>query len=226
VRLDALAERVRLVEARVGAPGRGAGPGVTTGWLEIDGAFAGAREPPGVPADVLHEWFAPGGPPVRVLSHVAACACRAFGGGLCAWIGTACWPYPRRLDAGLLSRSLFVDPPRLAERLWAIELCARSRAVAAVVADGSGLDDELRRPSAAAVRWHVEPAVSPTDYPRWAVELVRHKGLQPGNGDPPRWVLEGTNGAAVVLVPAGVADRPAAAPARPAATAGGAWKIA
>jgi protein ImuA len=247
VRLDALVERVRLAEGRAGKSDRARPAAVTTGWAAIDCAFSAAT--PGVPVGVAHEWFAAGGPPLRVLLHLAASACRASGdeggGGLSVWVGRQCWPYPRRLDPDLLGGAVFVDPPRPADRLWAAELCARSPAVAAVVADGSGFDmtatrrlqlaardgpgllllarplADLRRPSAAAVRWRAEPAVSPTDHPRWTVELLRCKGVRPTDAGPLRWALEGTDGSAVVLVPADVADRPAAA----AAGAGG-WKIA
>lgn len=72
----------------------------------------------------------------------------AGGVGAVAWIGRRCWPNPRALVSGsgggadhaLLARSLFVDPPDRASRLWAIDLALRSSAIAAVVADGSGFD--------------------------------------------------------------------------------------
>ena len=243
MRLDALVELVRLAEGRAGTLNRVPTPAVTTGWAPIDRAF---RASAGVPVAVVHEWFTAAEPPLRVLLHLSAGACRASDNGLSVWIGRRCWPYPRRLDPDLLARSIFVDPRRPADRLWALELCVRSPAVASVVADGSNFDmaatrrlqlaardgpallllarplDELRRASAAAVRWRVEPAVSPTNHPRWTVELLRCKGMRPTDDEgPPRWVLEATDGATVVLVSAGVADRPAAASAR----AGG-WKIA
>jgi len=50
----------------------------------------------------------------------------------------------RAIDAGpssrLLASSLFVDPPDEGARLWAIDLAVRCPALAAVVADGRGLD--------------------------------------------------------------------------------------
>ncbi|MEX2213790.1 MAG: hypothetical protein WD768_06670 [Phycisphaeraceae bacterium] len=49
------------------------------------------------------------------------------------------------LRTSLLSRSLFIDPPDRAARLWAIELSLRSPAVALVIADGSLLDMSATR---------------------------------------------------------------------------------
>lgn len=105
---------------------------------------------------------------------------------------------PPPVDRQLLDRSIIVDPPRN-ERLWAIDTIVRSPATTAVIADGSGMDmtatrrlqlaaeagkalvllyrpaRELAMPSAAAYRWLVEPTVSPTDHPRWQVQLRRCK---------------------------------------------------
>jgi hypothetical protein len=137
-----------------------------------------------------------------------------------AWIGRKCWPYPRLLirsrgmdvdhsidqqggveDRSMLERSIFIDPPDDAARLWAIDLALRSGALAAVVADGSKLDmaatrrlqlaaehggalallarppRELDRLSAASTRWIVRSVPSPGRWPRWSIELCRCKGF-------------------------------------------------
>ena len=155
-------------------------------------------------------------PPLAVLSHLAwqAFESHAQGGGLpwVVWIGKRCWPYPRWLirprhgqdaDLRLLRHVIYVDPPDAASRLWAIDLAARSSAVTAVVADGSGFDmaatrrlqlvaaehettillarppREITQLSAAATRWVVThrpvQAVERT-CPRWRLTLLRCKG--------------------------------------------------
>lgn len=108
-------------------------------------------------------------------------------------------------DAGLLlSRSLFVDAAR--NRPWAIEAALRCASVAAVVADGSGLDMKatrrlqlaaeaggsfglLARPareerelSAAATRWRVRRSArqDAVARPRWTIELLRCKSVRGG----------------------------------------------
>jgi hypothetical protein len=141
--------------------------------------------------------------------------------GWVVWVGRRIWPYPRVLlrtpisnrsscgfrgisaspaDRRLLGRSLLIDPPDEAARLWAVDLALRSPAVTAIVADGSALamaetrrmqlaaetggtlallarpPDELRALSAAATRWCVRSLPSDADRPRWSVELVRRKG--------------------------------------------------
>ncbi|MHC5023559.1 MAG: hypothetical protein ACYTGG_06560, partial [Planctomycetota bacterium] len=104
----------------------------------------------------------------------------------------------------LLRRSLFVDPPDGAARLWAIDLAARCPAVAAVVADGRGLrlahtrrlqlaaersgslvllarpPGELRELSVAGTRWRLERTRSSGANPRWRLELLRCKGSRRG----------------------------------------------
>jgi hypothetical protein len=111
-------------------------------------------------------------------------------------------------DRTLLNRSLFINPPDLASRLWAIDVALRSPAVAMVIADGSRVDmaasrrlqlaaeasvamallarpaHELECLSAAATRWLVRPqphiALHVTSArPRWSVELLRCKGVRP-----------------------------------------------
>jgi len=114
-----------------------------------------------------------------------------------------------RLDAGerpaderlLLARSVLVDVREPGARLWSIDAALRCPSVAAVVADGSGLDMRatrrlqlaaeagrglglLARParerdrlSAAATRWWVEVAqpVEGAARPRWIARLARQK---------------------------------------------------
>jgi len=121
------------------------------------------------------------------------------------WIGRETWPYPptARRHGGLIDNALFVDARAAAERVWAADLAARCRAVAVVVADGSGLDmaasrrlqlaaaagrvavllarptRELKAPTAAGARWRVTPRPTAGDRPAWTLELLRCKGLQP-----------------------------------------------
>jgi protein ImuA len=159
--------------------------------------------PPGV-----HEWFGVAhaahnwAPPLGILLHLAL---RSLEGspGCVVWIGRRCWPYPHVLNGVGLRRSIFVDPPDGASRLWTIDLAARCPGVAAVVADGSGLDmaatrrlqlaseagsalvlcarppNEVDHLSAAATRWLVRCAPATDKVPRWIVELLRCKGVQP-----------------------------------------------
>ena len=166
-------------------------------------------------------------PPLCVLSHLAWQALTQDGEGQAAyvvWIGRRLWPYPRILLRGspaitrfgitpspaadpdrtndpglLLRRSLFVDPPDDATRLWAIDLALRCPAVVVVIADGRGLrmaetrrlqlaaeaghalallarpPAELSELSAATTRWLVSPVPSSSTRPRWSIELLRCK---------------------------------------------------
>lgn len=104
-------------------------------------------------------------PPLSLLVHLAHQVCGgardvrgADDPGPVLWIGRRVWPYGRALvragplGARLLARSLFVAmpddvaptrpsgtrTPEAGARLWALDLALRCRAVAAVVADGSG----------------------------------------------------------------------------------------
>lgn len=148
---------------------------------------------------------------------------------------------------GLLERSVFVDAATLAERVWAADLLLRCPAVAAVVADGSGFAMphtrrlqlaaqggratallarppwELKELSAAATRWLVRPCPSPTDCPRWTVELLRCKGVQPAPEAPRAWAVEWDHERRALVVPADVVHRSgqevAAAPGRGARSA-------
>jgi len=164
-------------------------------------------------------------PPLSLLVHIAhqvVTRPRGTAGertGPVLWIGRRVWPYGRALvragpgGARLLARSLFVAIPgsRVPDdaaardgdagaRLWALDLALRCRAVAAVVADGSGFamaasrrlqvaaeagqafvllarpPEELDVPSAAGVRFvvtHVpaEVAQTPTRGPALAWSL-------------------------------------------------------
>lgn len=219
---------------------------LSTQWQEIDQALNG-----GLLRGAVHEWFTvphcsiDWHPPLGIFIHLAAGALHedATRGKVVVWIGRRCWPNPHALirdarERTLLQRSLLVDPPDGAGRLWAIDLALRSPAVAAVIADGSGLDMpqsrrlqlaaeagtalaliarphiEQRQLSAATTRWLVQPApvASPLRNPRWTVELLRCKGMQPDVNVRRSWTLE-WNGKGVVNLSADVANRPGA-PAR------------
>ncbi len=150
-------------------------------------------------------------PPMGILLHLARCSLEDSSNRCVVWIGKHCWPYPHALmrrddcQRQLLRHSLFIDCPNQAGRLWAIESAARCPAVAAVIADGSGLimahtrrlqlaaeagsallllarpPHELDRLSAAATRWLVSCAPSTRKAPTWNVQLLRCKGLQLGS---------------------------------------------
>ncbi len=201
---------------------------------------------------VLHEWFSPCQnhgrawvAPTLLLTHFAKrriCDPESNDGSVIVWIGRPprIWPQPQTLLVGssnhnrfMLDRSLFVDPPTDADRLWAIDLCLRSAAVAVVIADGSAINlshsrrlqlaaeagsalallarpsHELTVPSSAGTRWRIEPVVSPTARPRWRVELVRCKGVQRGSGMEANatLVLEHDRAKSSLCVVADVADR-------------------
>ena len=134
----------------------------------------------------------------------------------------------------LLMRSLFIDPPDNASRLWAIDLALRSAAVNVVIADGSQLKMAearrlqlaaergralalLARPSwegaelsAASTRWRVRRSPSSSSAPRWIVELLRCKQAQGRSGtlrgDLRRWEIEYVSSSHLRLV-ADVVDR-------------------
>lgn len=165
----------------------------------------------------IHELFAAADPlgsstgaqaPRAILAHLARAATRArpqqahAPSGSLIWIGRAGWPCPAVIP-DLLPRSIWIDPPDTASRLWAIDLALRSKGVAAVIADGCGLDmgssrrlqlaaeagrtigllarpaSELSVLSAATTRWRVSPAPTNGKHPRWTVELLRCKGVRP-----------------------------------------------
>lgn len=187
---------------------------------------------------VLHEWFAPAGPPLCLLADLGW---RAIGRGYGFWVGRACWPHPQTLIVGAdrrtLERSFFIDPTD-AQRLWAIDLVLRSNAASVVVADVNGLDlaatrrlqlaaesgralalvtrsmRELGVPSSAAYRWLVQPIVSPTDQPRWEVKLLRCKDARSAIQTGWTGQLEYRDGQGLVCLPAGLADPVATATRR------------
>ena len=198
----------------------------------------------------IHEWFGVADtagawtPPLCLLAHLALQAARraaaAGRGGQVVWIGRRVWPYLWVLnpDGPVVSPDLrsrcgfFVDSTTAADRLWALDLALRSGAVAAVVADGSGLNMAaarrlqlaaeaggsmglLARPpneqgqlSAAATRWRVCVQPSETDHPRWAVQLLHCKGAwgkrSTSNDD---LILEWNGATGTVAIPAHVARR-------------------
>lgn len=201
----------------------------------------------GLARQSVHEWLGLGplpalrnsphrwSPPLAVLVHLArqtVLVSRRTNAPLSiCWIGRRVWPSVHTLrgpaDAvqgdDLLPRSLFVDAPDPASRLWAIDLAARCAGVL-VIADGSRLDMaatrrvqlaaeaggwmvHLARPpqesvslSAAATRWRLEREASPVDQPRFGIELLRSKGLRSGNIQGRKFVLQRSSRACLVPV--------------------------
>ena len=182
-------------------------------------------------------------PPLAVLMHLARQATGAGEAGWVVWVGRRCWPYPHSLTRPgevTIRRSLLVDPADAASRLWAMSLATRCADVAAVIGDGQGLDMAATRRlqlaardadtpvllaraavergevSAAATRWHVSPTPSPTDQPRWRLELWRCKGMQDRTGtDATRsWIVEHHRATGLVVVSPATADRAASTPGR------------
>lgn len=163
---------------------------------------------------------------------------RSRGAALVVWIGPAVFAYPVALiqeSRRLVEQSIFIRPPTDAARLWAIDLAIRSPASAVVVADGSRLDRvatqrlqllaaahdkpvlllrpaaERRALSAAASRWLVNwasEAAAPALSPRWKVQLLRCKGIQPGRSH--EWLFEQSDDARGFHLSAAVADLPGA----------------
>lgn len=179
---------------------------------------------------VIHEWLCPPelagcswAGPLLLFTHLVRRRVMGDGSsrvdGLVLWIGRRLWPQPWLLrdpvrngapgwDDDLLRRSVLVDPPTDADRLWAIDLALRSPGVSSVVADGSGLrhthsrrlqlaaesggalallarpERERSIPSAAAARWVVSPTTPGrrVNGPAWRVERVRCKGVQRRSG--------------------------------------------
>lgn len=115
----------------------------------------------------------------------------------------------------LLSRCVFVDSQSRALKLWAIESALHSPAVSVVIAlcsklpaaltqrfslaakDGSSLGlivrpgSEINALSHAATRWGISSMESPSQYPRWELTLLKHKGAKPECAS---WLIEYRDG--------------------------------
>lgn len=252
--IKGLADAIRRIEKRDGCNvGGDEGVYVATGWDGVDGAlFAQGRQ--GLDCRAIHEWFGAevaggprGRPPLCIFQHLVRQACRAGaneGRRWAVWIGRDCWPYPWGLArADLLPHLLLIDPPDRSSRLWAIDLAARCGGIAAVVADGGGLNmaatrrlqlaaqagralvlltrplRDLQQLSAAATRWLVQPRPSTDDQPRWRVRLLRCKAAPrlaadgQGSGTHNTWHLRWNDATGTVHLAADVADRSAVSPA-------------
>jgi protein ImuA len=216
---------------------------ICTGAAEIDGALPWGGLPPG-----LHE--------------IAAAHGDAAGTGFAVNLigqrpGPVLWcrsrraaletgdPYgPGIIGLGLSpDRLILVEAARPAELLWAMEEAARTRGLAAVVANGVMPDLTASRrlqlaaeaggglvfllptgrqsaPSTALTRWFAASAPSRPEAdgpgrPRWTIELWRCRG----GGRPQDWMVEWDDAALSLSVVSEVADRPLAAaddgPVRP-----------
>ncbi len=171
-------------------------------------------------------------PPLGILLYLVNRSLTGEGSRAVAWIGRHCWPFLHGLPPAdrnvLLARSIFIDPPDEMSRLWAIDLAARCPATAVVVTDGSGLNlaatrrlqlaaesgsarvlcarppREMNHLSAATTRWLVRSAPSADKIPRWNVQLLRCKGMQPDG----QWTVEWKSAQGGVVVHAVLADRP------------------
>lgn len=163
--------------------------------------------------------------------------------GRWVFVGLRVIPYALAFAEGTpmaraLDRAVFVDPANGRDRSFAVDAALRCPGVAVVIADGRGVDMalsrrfqlsaaagntlgvllrpgcEIRELSAAATRWVVSPTPSPDDEPRWTVNLLRCKGMQPTT-DVRRWTvrLDHATGDVRVVTDAdggsGAAERPA-----------------
>ena len=227
---------------------------ISLGWSSRDDVQTTMMENAGADAlrrGAIHEWIGiepddatgartGGHMPLFIMLH-AARAALSIDDGLrgaprtrLVWIGRACWPCPTALGR-LLDRSLWIDPPDASSRLWATDLALRCTGVAAVIADGSGLDmagsrrlqlaaetggtvgliarqpRELKALSAAATRWVVSPVPAHSKRPRWTVDQVRCKGARVTREEPRRFVVEWDHAQGNLVVPAELAGRPAEA---------------
>jgi len=137
------------------SPRGGLPRGVLQEWFGVEDP--GGERPPAAGRAPRRRWWLP---PVGLFVHLVGQALhgpalrhgpadrspradRTDAGARALWIGRVVWPYPHALlrdgEDALLARSIFVDPPDDASRLWAIELGLRCPGVTAVVADGRGL---------------------------------------------------------------------------------------
>ncbi|MCC6322944.1 MAG: hypothetical protein IT438_16090 [Phycisphaerales bacterium] len=225
----------------------------STGWRGLDEVLPSG----GLRCGAIHEWFGlephaadPASPAIRgswtppllILAHLAQRAASTRAGGWSIWIGARIWPTTHALtcagidgadDPARLARTLLIDPPTAADRLWAIDAALRCPGVV-VIADGSSLDTAatrrlqlaaesgggiglLARPpheraclSVAATRWSVRHAALssvPADRPRWEVQLVRCKGAPSLLTDGRSVVLERNDAGSVVDVSPEVGER-------------------
>lgn len=217
--------RQMLSEGRVRLGG-GSRPGIPDRYPQSTSALGGypvlSLDLPNAPVRGLrlgatHEWlgYVTEGeeawlPPLTLLCLIAPRA-----GSLSAFVGRRCWPCPTALGP-LLGRSIFIDPPDDASRLWAIDQALR-RPGAVVIADAGRLNMAasrrlqlaaeaggslalLARPpwehrviSAAETRWRVTPVGAgceddPAGILRWSLELFRCKGAP--LADAGRWIVE------------------------------------
>ena len=229
--LAQLSIAIRSIEQQNGLGAHGHRAGLRTGWDPIDSELGG-----GLPQGVVHEWFTASNPPLAFFIHLAAQAIKnGNASGPVLWIGRNCWPYPHALVAAghplLLQRSIFIDPPDNASRLWSIDQALRSREVAITIADARGMtmahsrrlqlaaesgralallarpSSELDCLSASATRWLVQPMPSPLFKPRWTVELLRCRGRLPAPDAQHRWALELDRATGRIGIPAVVGDR-------------------
>ncbi len=217
-----------------------------TGLEAIDGALPGG----GLAWGRTHEWFAPERgrdwwAPMGVLAWVVASALRSAASNPdesartgVLWVGRRCWATPALLTQTLgrdaIARSMLIDPKSVGERVWAIDQGLRCRGLAAVVADGSGLDmgasrrlqlasesggtlgliarpmRELKALSGATTRWVVSPLATEEREPAWVVELARCKLGMPAREAPSRWAVRWSresDGTRAVRTSADVGDR-------------------
>ncbi len=138
--------------------------------------------------------------------------------------------YPQ-IETDFSSCCLFTDPPDKNLKLWAIETALKSQGVCAVIASCETLRFSLSRrmalaaedggsvglfirplkdkntPSAALSRWQIKSVPSPTEHPRWEIELLKCKGKQPITN---HWIVELEDEATISLhIPSNVVDRSA-----------------
>lgn len=188
-------------------------------WLGVETRTPGEASTPEARPPRRRDWI----PPISVLIHLArrALAEDPVEERWLIWIGRRIQPYPRALadsiggggdgggggeseeGASPLARSLFVDPPTAADRVWAADLALRCGAASCVVLDASGLPMaesrrlqlaaasgdalallarpawEAGRLSAARTRWLVRTASEGGRcVPSWSIELLRLKGVR------------------------------------------------
>jgi hypothetical protein len=110
----------------------------------------------------VHGWWIP---PLLPLVHITR---RVINGAstfhYAVWIGRRCVPYGGALigsdgDKRLLERSIFVMAERPDDRLWAVDLALRCRAVGVVIADGSGFDMAATRRIQLVAKAHQSPVL-------------------------------------------------------------------